>query len=221
MIYCLSDIHGEIDKFYKMLQLIEFSDKDTLYVIGDVIDRKPHGIDILEEIMATPNIQFIRGNHEQMCLDTFWHTASSMSYNAKGVWKNNGGSNTYRELTYVCDPADRNRILKFISEAPVSMDIEVNGRKFHLVHGWPAYNEEDMIWGRPQDGIGDIWEDDVTPIIGHTPTILLYPDEGKSAPFHIYHSPFGYIAIDCGCGNATERRRLACLRLDDMKEFYV
>ena len=214
----MADIHGEIDRFYEMLRLIQLSDKDTLYIIGDVIDRYPAGIDILEEIMAAPNIQFIRGNHEQMCLDTFWNHCS---YNAKSIWKNNGGSSTYRELTYVVSSADRNRILKFISEAPISLDIEVSGRKFHLVHGWPAYNEEDMIWGRPQDGLGEIWDDDVTPIIGHTPTVLLYPDEGREAPFHIYHSPIGYVAIDCGCGNATPRRRLACLRLDDMSEYYV
>ena len=31
----------------------------------------------------------------------------------------------------------------------------------------------------------------------------------------------GLIDIDCGCGNKTELRRLACLRLDDLKEFYI
>ena len=37
---------------------------------------------------------------------------------------------------------------------------------------------------------------------------------------YIIHAP-GLIAIDCGCGNATDLRRLACLRLDDLKEFYI
>ena len=62
--------------------------------------------------------------------------------------------------------------------------------------------------------------DDVTAIIGHTPTVYL-EDDGES-PFHIVHRPKQrFIAIDCGCGNKTPRRRLACLRLDDMKEYYV
>ena len=56
LIYCMSDIHGEYDRFVKMLELIEFSDADTLYIIGDVIDRKPGGIDILQKIMASPNM---------------------------------------------------------------------------------------------------------------------------------------------------------------------
>ena len=34
MIYCVSDIHGELDKFERLLDLIQFSDADHLYVIG-------------------------------------------------------------------------------------------------------------------------------------------------------------------------------------------
>ena len=40
------------------------------------------------------------------------------------------------------------------------------------------------------------------------------------SPFAIWFGS-GIIGIDCGCGNKTENRRLACLRLDDMREFYV
>lgn len=39
MIYCVSDIHGELDKFERLLTLIQFSENDHLYVIGDAIDR--------------------------------------------------------------------------------------------------------------------------------------------------------------------------------------
>lgn len=56
MVYCISDIHGEIDRFEAMLALIEFSESDTLYVLGDVIDRGACGVDILLRIMGTPNM---------------------------------------------------------------------------------------------------------------------------------------------------------------------
>ena len=39
MIYCVSDIHGDLDKLERMMELIRFSDADHLYIIGDVIDR--------------------------------------------------------------------------------------------------------------------------------------------------------------------------------------
>ena len=51
MIYCMSDIHGELDRFKAMLDLINFSSDDTLYIIGDVIDRHPGGVEILKIIM--------------------------------------------------------------------------------------------------------------------------------------------------------------------------
>ena len=37
MTYVMSDIHGEYDKYRKMLEQIDFCDEDTLYVLGDVV----------------------------------------------------------------------------------------------------------------------------------------------------------------------------------------
>ena len=69
MIYCISDIHGEYDKFIKMLDLISLKDDDTLYILGDVLDRGPHPIKTLLKIMEMPNAVFIIGNHEYMALE--------------------------------------------------------------------------------------------------------------------------------------------------------
>ena len=76
MHYCISDIHGEFDRYQAMLEEIHLTDDDTLYVIGDAIDRAPGGIDILEDIMARKNVVMLVGNHEQMCLDTLGKTMS-------------------------------------------------------------------------------------------------------------------------------------------------
>ena len=40
MIYVMSDIHGEYEKYLKMLDLIQLSEKDSLFVLGDVVDRE-------------------------------------------------------------------------------------------------------------------------------------------------------------------------------------
>ena len=68
MIYCVSDIHGELDKFERLLALIQFSENDHLYVIGDAIDRCARGVDILRLIMDTPNMTMLLGNHRIMSL---------------------------------------------------------------------------------------------------------------------------------------------------------
>ena len=100
MVYCMSDIHGDLEKFHSMLQLIRFSAKDTLFVIGDIIDRGPDGIEIIEEIMNSGNIIVLLGNHEKMCLDTL---GSKPIAGSRGLWRDNGGSATYRQLICLCD----------------------------------------------------------------------------------------------------------------------
>ena len=49
--YVISDIHGNYEKYRKMLQLINFNEEDILYILGDVIDRGEHGIKILQHMM--------------------------------------------------------------------------------------------------------------------------------------------------------------------------
>lgn len=217
MIYCMSDIHGELDKFETMLELIRFSDEDHLYIIGDVIDRGSLGVDILTRIMAAPNMTLLMGNHEQMCLDALWHTHQ---VGARELWKSNGGSSTYQELLYCRTGAERAEILKFMSQCPDHLDIVVENRKFHLVHAHPGNDHKTRIWKRPDRETTSPWED-VTCIVGHTPTPFL--TRNTIEDFHIWHSEDdGFIDIDCGCGNLhLPQRRLACLRLNDMAEFYV
>lgn len=220
MVYCMADIHGEIDRFHTMLEKIHLSAEDTLYIIGDVIDRHPNGIPLLREIMQRPNIIMLLGNHEQMLLDTF---SENNRIGAKQLWRQNGGGCTYREMTYCMSPQERDEIISFLQSLPDHLDIEVNGRQFHLVHGMPADNTFDRIWARPEPPPTEPPIPGKTVVVGHTCVYwmnLYIEGHDEDAPFEIWHGP-GLTDIDCGCGNETEQRRLACLRLDDMKEFYV
>lgn len=47
MNYVLSDIHGNRQRFDSIMEQIALQPEDTLYVLGDVIDRYPDGIRIL------------------------------------------------------------------------------------------------------------------------------------------------------------------------------
>ena len=62
MNYVTSDIHGEYDKFIEILEQIRLQDMDTLYVLGDVVDRGPHPIKTLLKLMEMPNAICIVGN---------------------------------------------------------------------------------------------------------------------------------------------------------------
>ena len=115
MIYCVSDIHGELDKFERMLERINFCDADRLYIIGDVIDRGAMGVELLQKIMSAANMTMLLGNHEQMCLSTL---SPHNEFGARELWRQNGGMPTYRKLLYRLTPGERHRILRFLSGLP-------------------------------------------------------------------------------------------------------
>lgn len=44
MEYCLSDIHGCYSLFCRLLEKLKFGGGDTLYVLGDIIDKGPESV---------------------------------------------------------------------------------------------------------------------------------------------------------------------------------
>lgn len=187
---------------------------------GTVSTAELHGIQIIQEIMERPNIHLILGNHEMMCLESFW----SPDYrDNRYLWKYNGGGSTFRTMQYKLTSQERVRILRYIKGLPDHLEVTVNGRDFYLVHGYVSETTYDRIWGRPEPPPREPPIPGKTVIAGHTCTYYLnlyVEDYAEDGPFEIFYAP-GFIGIDCGCGNTTDQRRLACLRLEDLTEFYI
>lgn len=64
MMYVISDIHGNLKLVNEILRKIDLKDSNELYVLGDMMDRHPHGIEIMMILMNMPNAKVILGNHE-------------------------------------------------------------------------------------------------------------------------------------------------------------
>ena len=69
--YVISDIHGQYDIFIELLDKIQFQNTDTLYILGDILDRGPHPIKTLMKLMEGFKLRigeleaFLKGtNHE-------------------------------------------------------------------------------------------------------------------------------------------------------------
>ena len=60
MHYVMGDIHGNMRRFLSVLKQIDLQPEDRLYVLGDVVDRHPDGIRILQKLMAMPNAHQLR-----------------------------------------------------------------------------------------------------------------------------------------------------------------
>ena len=66
--YVVGDIHGEFNQLLELLNTMDFSSKDWLYVMGDVVDKGEYPIKSLQLLMGLPNCTCLMGNHELMML---------------------------------------------------------------------------------------------------------------------------------------------------------
>lgn len=223
--YVMSDIHGELDRFCRMLEQIHFSDDDMLYVIGDVVDRGPDGIGLIRKIMSTPNMELLLGNHEHMMLRYFSPDVTEREIRG---WNRNNNVPTIKGFQALPEEQQR-EVLGYLRTRATHLELRVNDQRFYLVHGFPGNTVRDEVWQRPDMQTENPVPDCVL-IIGHTPICCIGRDEAEEQRYcdelatrgehmRICHAP-GFIDIDCGCGYDIPAKALACLRLEDMAEYY-
>ena len=70
--YVISDIHGEYELFLALLDKIKFTDNDTLYVCGDIVEKGKNSIRLSKFISQMQNAKCIVGNHEYAFLKYYW-----------------------------------------------------------------------------------------------------------------------------------------------------
>lgn len=228
MIYILSDIHGNSRRFRSILKQIRLQPEDTLYVLGDVIDRYGDGIPILRQLMAMPNARMLLGNHEYMMLRALGYPYDDNVDNGTALvhWYRNGGDVTHHRFKHQ-RKATQKQIIDYLRSLPLQYDVHLEGRDYRLVHATPtedfAANQDPRYPNPVHFSLWKRWEAEEFPrhpytvIFGHTPTRYFR----EQSPMEIWRKE-GYIGIDCGCGypEGDPRGRLCCLRLDDGKVFY-
>lgn len=229
MTYVVSDLHGSFDKFKKLLKEIRFTDDDVMYVLGDIVDYGDESIELLCDLSMRFNIIPIVGDHDLRALKLLTELDKMLRDGAPSdvsvltemtAWIQDGGQKTMEGFKALDDDM-KEGVLEYLSDMSLYEEVEVKGRKYLLVHAGIAdfdpetslddYMPEDFI-SEPIDIKHELIEG-VTIIAGHTPTYLI---EGAEKGKILYGE--GSIIIDCG---AAFGEPLACLRLEDGKEFYV
>jgi serine/threonine protein phosphatase 1 len=89
-VFIIGDIHGCNKTFRKLvLEKISIRKTDKIYCLGDYIDRGPDSKGVIDFIIQLRkdgfNIHTLRGNHEQLLLE------SEIDEPAKEIWLKNGG----------------------------------------------------------------------------------------------------------------------------------
>lgn len=191
MIYVTSDLHGwPVEKFLALLDRAGFSHDDTLYVLGDVIDRGPEGPELLMWMARQENVRLLLGNHEVFmlgCKEILFPAKGSKGPSRDAVWmlRNwmaNGGEVTLEGLRWWLEqePDLVEEIFAYVEKAPLYAVETVGEKKYILVHAGLGnfrkekpledYTQEELIWTRDMPDVE--YFDDATVIFGHTPTVF-------------------------------------------------
>ena len=231
MVYCMSDIHGEYEKYRQMLEQLRFSENDTLYVLGDVIDRGPGGVEVLRHMMEQANIVPLIGNHEYMaltCLRFLNREISEESISALSSddltalleWQRNGAQPTIDGFAKL-RAEDRAAVLDYLGEFQLYEEVQAGGQDYVLVHAGLTgfdprrplddYELHEMIFECPY--YGRVYYSDRYLVTGHLPTRAI---PGNPNPDRIYRAN-RHIALDCGAGLGGV---LGAICLDTGEEFY-
>jgi len=230
MFYVMSDIHGNYEKYMQVFDGIGLRDNDTLYVLGDVIDRGEYPIRILQDMMYRVNVVPLVGNHEYMALEVLKALLKIESENFPGfdeelllimqLWMAIGGKTTLDEFVGLSQ-ADRESILEYLDEFRLYEEVTCNGKDYILVHAGFAnfrenkaldeYELHELVW-QPIDYETKYFGDKYI-VTGHVPTMSIEDNNFDSKIYRVNN----HIAIDCGC---VFGGRLAVLCLNDGREFY-
>ncbi len=117
--YVIGDIHGCFDQFIDLLNKINYKkDEDQIILVGDLVNRGPDSLSVLNYCMADSNITTVLGNHDLYLLYLL------------SIDRAKGG------LKEVVEADNKKQIFKWLLKMPFIIEIvnELNGNSFLISH---------------------------------------------------------------------------------------
>ncbi|MCS6942967.1 MAG: metallophosphoesterase family protein [Geminocystis sp.] len=207
------DVHGHYRAVCALLDKISPSHSDTLYFLGDLIDRGPEVARVVEFVKEN-NHYCILGNHEIMLLDSLG--GKTINPIAFQTWLRNGGNATVASYGQKVPPPEH---IEWFKTLPLYMDLG----DFWLVHAGVHPNlpiskqsQAQFCWIRQEfHCIEKPYFPDKTIIVGHTITFTF----NGLKPGDIAQGE-GWLGIDTGVYHVP-LGRLTALDLDNSLVYQV
>lgn len=145
----IGDIHGCIRTFEALLLKCDIKKDDKIYLLGDYIDRGPDSKSVLDRILDMDengyHIYPIRGNHEEMLLESLGSIESFMT------WCYNGAEDTMKSFDIQYPSQLNPKYKQFLRSLEYYYELD----DFLLVHGGlnfeienPLEDKHLMVWQR-------------------------------------------------------------------------
>lgn len=167
----VGDIHGHYDLLNEELSYEGFNPScDRLFSVGDLIDRGPKSLRCLE-LLNESWFFAVRGNHEQMMIDSINHSSFPSWRRNYGQWLN------------CISEDDAVKWANRLDELPVAITINCGNFRVGICHAEPSGRDwnrmikdpgryQQMMWGRTilrgEGDLEDVSGVDFT-VHGHTP----------------------------------------------------
>lgn len=176
--WVIGDVHGCYNAFQALIESNFIKEEDKVILIGDIIDRGPDSVKMLDWAMQNVNhggkYYMIRGNHEQNIIDDFTKLVEKTA--KKNRYRIQAGAEPldYKNLSIYdlrcnydfCEYMERAGILKvgqavkyiaWMKSLPLYTEIPVTtpdntGRKYIIAHAWfdirNKTNRDVILWKR-------------------------------------------------------------------------
>ena len=230
----VGDIHSQYGLLMDVLSAAAFSpEDDTLYSVGDLADRGPETVRLIQFLSSLPSYKPVLGNHD------FWLRDYLVSGMSPSLWLNeNGGLRTVKDfLRYGVPEKEKVKMGEWLSRAPYVRTED----RYIIIHGgipsgWTVM-ELEKISSLPPSTIGYAWLEDekTSPVFNRTylqsamafengadPSVLQAPIDTDrkifightplNSPFHSerYH----LTALDTGAGHG---KKLTLMDMDTLR----
>lgn len=169
----ISDIHGNAKTFRALVLKLNIKKGDTIYILGDFIDRGPNSKDVFDAIFQLMNngieVLCTKGNHEDLMLESFYDGNTSMHWALYC-----GGAETLTSFGVESVKDVPEKYIHFIEKMPYYLRVD----DYLMVHAGfdfnndlsPLHNRKQMLWIRNWYNEVDYkWLGEDIIIHGHTP----------------------------------------------------
>ena len=223
--YVVGDIHGCVKSFRSMIKSkLKLTKEDTLFLLGDYIDRGPDSKGVIDFIMELQresyNVKPIMGNHEYMLLQSLEDEVEFAN------WKKNGSTQTLTSFGISEDKASEPSSVHLIPALYIDflrgLSYHEETDDFYFVHaglGKDIENPKDdldtLFWSRREYYNRKILKNRIL-IHGHTPVSMI------SIQDRIYDGDSKILNLDGGCvySHISGFGNLAAMDLDTFGLFF-
>ena len=225
MRYVVADIHGNYDLLVKLLRKIKFSKDDTLFVLGDVIDKGKDVDKILNLLLVKMenNAIVLAGNHEYDFVKLMTNLIVKDASDEELI---NSAKNYLGVSNISIEQIDMIMNMPFYHEEDdfilvhAGVPFDIKGKMIPLEQA----TIEDLVYDRRFKNENFLPPSTKCVIFGHTPTFYVSGQKGKILKYQkentVGNNPKDYYKVHIDTGNYLTGI-LGCVRLDDMKEVYV